>query len=82
MSGSNNIPLAMLSPPPAIDEKAETPSLQATLRAAIYYEVVRSNAGQAIKDMHNERIKALRKELDYLKETEWKFSNIDKYIGQ
>lgn len=81
MSGSN-LPKAILSTPSSQEEKCESPSVSSTLRHSWYYEIVRTNASQSLQDLHQNRIKKLRKELDYLKETEWKYENIDKYIGQ
>ena len=81
MSGSN-LPKAILSSPSFSEEKFDGTSLSATLKQTRYFEIVRTNAGQSLQDMHQNRIKNLRKELDYLKDTEWKYESIDKYIGQ
>lgn len=50
--------------------------------AVCMHEKVFTNAVSVSQEMHLGRIKALRKELDYLKETEWKYQPVDKYIGQ
>lgn len=81
MSGSN-LPKAILSPPSSPEEKCEPLSLSSTIKLTRYYEIVRSNATQSLQDIHQNKIKTLRKELDYLKETEWKYDPIEKYIGQ
>ncbi|EEZ99941.1 hypothetical protein TcasGA2_TC002737 [Tribolium castaneum] len=81
MSGSN-LPKAILSTPSSQDEKSEGPSVSSTLRLTWYHEIIRTNATQSLQDLHQHRVKTLRKELDYLKETEWKYESIDKYIGQ
>lgn len=33
-----------------------------------------------LKDLHTKRVQSLRKELDYLKATEWRYQPIDRYV--
>lgn len=75
-----NLTKSVLSSSPS-EEKTEDPS-QTVLKHARFYEVLRTNATNGIQEMHQNRIKSLRKELDFIKETKWKFEPIDKYIGQ
>jgi hypothetical protein len=75
MSGSN-LPKAILSPPSSPEEKCEPLSLSSTIKLTRYYEIVRSNATQSLQDIHQNKIKTLRKELDYLKETLHYWHNI------
>jgi len=37
---------------------------------------------QTNKEEHNKRLKNLRKTVEHLSKTEWKFTSIDKLIGQ
>lgn len=37
---------------------------------------------QVLKEAHQKRLKTLRKELDYLKNSAWMYQPIDKFIGQ
>lgn len=42
-----------------------------------------SSAPTAVEEeSHQARMKTLREQLDYLKNTEWKYEPIEKYIGQ
>lgn len=34
------------------------------------------------RELHQKRVQSLRKELEYLKATEWKYQPVDKYINQ
>lgn len=76
---SNKIPKSVLSSP-LQDEKGD--DLNALRNAALMHQIVNISVPIASQEIHQERIKMLRKELEYLKETEWKYENIDKYIGQ
>lgn len=35
-----------------------------------------------LKELHLKRVQSLRKELDYLKATEWRYQPIDRYLDQ
>lgn len=37
---------------------------------------------RAMEEQHAARMNELRKTLDYIKETEWKYDPIEKHIGQ
>lgn len=45
-------------------------------------ETVRVQSKQAEQELHQERMVYLRKVLDYVKESDWQYEPIDKYIGQ
>ncbi|CAH2008310.1 unnamed protein product [Acanthoscelides obtectus] len=75
---SSTVPNATLSL--GLDDKSEDTTPFG--KAVRCYEIVNTNAEGSIQDMHQNRIKSLRKELEYLKETSWKYDPIDKYIGQ
>lgn len=79
MSGSS-LPKCILFSP-AQEERNEDPSL-AALKCTKYYEIIKTNAESSLQELHQNRMKSLRKELDYLKETVWKYEPIEKYIGQ
>lgn len=74
-----SIPRAILNSPAQEDPQG---SLHALRVAACLNEIVHTNASVNTQEMHQHRIKALRKKLEYLKETEWKYQPVDKYIGQ
>lgn len=76
---SNQIPKYVLSSP-LQDEKGD--DLNTLRNAASLHQMVNISVPIASQEMHQDRIKMLRKELEYLKETEWKYDSIDKYIGQ
>lgn len=79
MSGSN-LSKSILSDPLPPEDKQE--SVSVILRLTKYFELVRTNAAQSLDEMHQNRLKILRKEMDHLRETEWKYDPIEKYIGQ
>lgn len=37
---------------------------------------------QFLKELHAKRVQSLRKELDYLKATEWRYQPIDRYLDR
>lgn len=63
------------------EDRIEEPMIPA-LKCAKYSEMVKSNADSSIQELHENRLKNLRKEIDFLKETSWKYNPIEKYIGQ
>lgn len=71
----------MDSSSPTQEERSEDSSVVA-IKFTKYFEVVRTNAENSLQEIHQSRIKTLRKELDYIKETNWKYEPVDKYIGQ
>lgn len=79
MPGQNQIPKALFSSP-LQDDKAD--DLSALRTAAKINELVNVSASLASQEAHQTRIKSLRKELEFLKETEWKYEPIEKFIGQ
>lgn len=79
MSNQNNVSKAVLSSS-IQDEKGD--DLTALRAASKIQEMVNTNLALASQELHQNRIKSLRKELEYLKETEWRYEPIDKYIGQ
>lgn len=80
MSGSN-LSKAILSDPLTSPSEDKQESVSVILRLTKYFELVRTNAAQSIDEMHQNRLKALRREVDHLRETEWKYDPIEKYIG-
>lgn len=75
------LPKSVLSSP-SRNESDEDPNFLAVKTRTKFYEIVDTNSKQSEKESHQNRMQSLRKELDYLKETEWKYQPIDKYIGQ
>lgn len=77
---ASNLPKCILFSP-AQEERNEDPSL-AALKCTKYFEIIKTNADTSLQELHQNRMKSLRKELDFLKETAWKYEPIEKYIGQ
>lgn len=78
MSGHHQIPKSVFSSP-QLEDKDDTSTLR---KAAIMHEILTVCAFTNPQEIHQNRIKMLRKQTDYLKETEWKYEPIDKFIGQ
>lgn len=58
-------------------------SIAVTVKSlAKFSETVQVQASQSIQELHQNRLKQLRKELDFIKDTDWKYESIDKYLGQ
>lgn len=77
---TSNLPKAVLSSP-GQNEANDDSSSTAIKTSAKFHEMVKINCTQTFQELHQTRIKNLRKELDHLKETEWKYEPIDKYLG-
>lgn len=79
MSASNMPKSILLSP--SQEDKSEDLSCTA-LKSTKLYEITKVSVDQGVQEIHQNRIKSLRKELDFIKETEWKYEPTDIYIGQ
>lgn len=86
--GPSSLPKTVLSSPSQIESQGSalnsSPSLSTDLLNRIKFEeTVDKNRSQTLeKDAHQKRMKQLRKELDYIQNTAWKYQHIDTYIGQ
>lgn len=78
MSSRLTVPKTITATPPQEDRNEDPFSV----RCSKQFEIVRKNAEIGLQEIHQARIKLLRKELDYIKETNWKYSTIDNYKGQ
>lgn len=78
MSNQHQIPKSARSLPQQ-DDKDDTTALR---KAAMMHEIVNLNLLLSSQEMHQNRIKILRKQTEFLKETEWKYESVDKFIGQ
>lgn len=76
---NSNTPKSFFSSPSQIDKSDDLITIRNSLKLN---EIVQHNSSLTAQEMHQNRMKMLRKELQYLKENEWKFQPIDKYIGQ
>lgn len=74
MSSRLNVPKTTIIATPPQEERSEEPF---AVRCSKQFEVIRTNAESALQEMHHARIKMLRKELDYIKETNWKYCSND-----
>lgn len=73
MSSRLNVTHPVVSTPPQ-EERNTDPF---AIRCSKHFEVVRTNAESGLQEMHQAKIKSLRKELDFIKETNWKYSSVD-----
>lgn len=73
MSSRLNVPKTIIATPPQ-EERNEDPF---AIRCSKHFEVVRTSAESGLQEMHQTTIKLLRKELDFIKETNWKYSSVD-----
>lgn len=86
--GPSSLPKTVLSSPSQIESQSSalnsSPSISTDLLNRIKFEeTVDKNRSQTLeKDAHQKRIKQLRKELDHIQNTAWKYQHIDTYIGQ
>lgn len=78
MSNQYQIPKSVLSSP----QQGDRDDAATLRRAAMMHEIVNMNISLASQEIHQNRIKQLRKETEYLKETEWKYEPVEKFIGQ
>lgn len=67
---------------PAQNKNNEDNTLSSVKSCAKFGETVQVHSSQSLQELHQNRLKLLRKELDFVKESDWKYENIDKYIGQ
>lgn len=74
-----NIPKSVFSSPSQLDKNDDLSTIR---NSAKLNEIVNVNSTLSVQEMHQNRMKQLRKELQYLKDNEWKYQPIDKYIGQ
>jgi hypothetical protein len=63
-------------------EISSSPTSSAVFSRLKFEHSIDQSLSQLARDGHNKRLKMLRKELDYLQSTAWKYQAIDKYIGQ
>lgn len=79
-----NLPKSVLSSPNQCETIEETQRSHDNLiiGRATFNEIVRVDARECQQEAHQSRIKNLRKELEYLKSTNWKYQPIEKYVGQ
>lgn len=86
--GPSSLPKTVLSSPSQIESQGSalnsSPSISTDLLNRIKFEeTVDKTSSQTLeKDAHQKRMKQLRKELDYIQNTAWKYQHIDTYIGQ
>lgn len=73
MSSRLNVTKTIVATPPQ-EERNEDPF---AIRCSKHFEIVRTNAESSLQDMHQAKIKLLRKELDFIKATNWKYSSVD-----
>ncbi|XP_076031487.1 uncharacterized protein LOC143019591 [Oratosquilla oratoria] len=61
----------------------QSPDHMSSLMAKLWFDHnVEMSLSSLKKDEHEKRMKELRKELDYISDTNWRYAPIEKYIGQ
>lgn len=84
----NTLPKTVLSSPSQSDGQGSTlssnlnnnsPTILGRLK---FEEAIEKNTVQIDKEAHLKRLKNLRKELDFIQNTAWKYPSVDNYIGQ
>lgn len=84
----NSLPKAVLSSPSQSDNQGSTLNTSLNNTSSIilsrlkFEEAIEKSSVQIEKEAHQKRLKNLRKELDFLQTTSWRYSPIDIYIGQ
>ncbi|KAK4305674.1 hypothetical protein Pmani_022439 [Petrolisthes manimaculis] len=62
---------------------ATSPDHMSTLMAKLWFDQnVESSLSALKREEHDKRLRDLRKELDYITDTDWKYSPVEKYIGK
>ncbi|KAK3861404.1 hypothetical protein Pcinc_032628 [Petrolisthes cinctipes] len=62
---------------------ATSPDHMSTLMAKLWFDQnVESSLSALKREEHEKRLRDLRKELDYITDTDWKYSPVEKYIGK
>lgn len=80
---SPNLPKTVLSTPGQCQSGDASMSPYNNIRnKAKFMEFVNVTALQCHNEAHQNRLKNLRKELDYIKSTAWMYDPIENYIGQ
>lgn len=85
MSNLNVSKSIQLSPAEPMKNDSEEDKLLATLPAyknAELLMLVQTSQETIEQELHQNRMRELRKELQYLEDTAWKYEPIEKYIGQ
>lgn len=77
------IPQSVLQSP-AFDEQSskDLNNLGRITDLTEFNELVQKETDQTFTELHQNRIKSLRKELKFLKETEWMYEHLNKNIRQ
>lgn len=61
----------------------QSPDHMSTLMAKLWFDQnVESSLSILKREEHEKRLRDLRKELDYIADTDWKYSPVEKYIGK
>lgn len=81
MSASNRSVLSPTRAPRKEGTELRSNQLSLISRFKVEHAVDQARA-QVLKEAHQKRLKILRKELDYLKNSAWMYQPVDKFIGQ
>ena len=73
--GSKPLIKPIFSSPGQLDSVDTTGSMEAIVNKHLFPEELDKFMNNMRKEEHEKRIKALRKELDYIAETDWKFQD-------
>lgn len=65
------------------ENRSQSPDFMATLMAKLWFDHnVESSLSSLRKEEHEKRMRDLRKQLDYINDTNWKYQPVEKYLGQ
>lgn len=78
---SSGVSKTVFSSPGQVEQGSEVGS-SVVMSRLLFEHTVDQNHTFLQRDEHQKRLKTLRKELDYLQTTAWKYQPIEKYIGQ
>ncbi|CAK1540161.1 unnamed protein product [Leptosia nina] len=82
MSSSSNLSQSAYSPSdPETPQNSRLQNFDQSLSHGNIGHSIEQSIKNALKEIHQKRLQSLRKELDYLKGTEWKFDS-DKGLSQ
>jgi len=81
-STSSSGPAAATNSSGAAGPAANTQAMDTLLTRHHFQLELERSTQQTNKEEHNKRLKNLRKTVEHLSKTEWKFTSIDKLIGQ
>lgn len=84
----SNLPKTVLSSPSQSESQASTLNSATPTKSSVFSRykfeetVEKSRVQLSEQDAHQKRLRHLRKQLDFIQETSWKYQPVDNFIGQ